>query len=290
MKPDFEKVVIVGVGLIGASLGIDLLRQKMARCIVGIGRSRANLLVARRKKAITHIFSGRLLEEAWKGADLIILATPVAAMDYYFKSLRQAAKKGYLKKRLVITDVGSTKAGILRSAHRSLGSCHIPFVGAHPIAGTENSRAKAAFSGLYKKKICVVTHEARTPLWAVRKVQGMWRGVGAHVKIMKASQHDILLAHCSHLPHMVAYSLVHALLAQPKALGLAGGGFRDFTRIASSDPEMWRDICVENQEALLQAIRHFEQKLSSLKTMIRKREGRLLSRYFEKAREVRRRI
>ena len=284
----FNKVVIVGVGLMGASLGMDLLRTKKVKTILGVGRKRANLNVAKRKKAITHIFSGKNLDNAWAGADLIILATPVAVIPHFMKSIAGAKKKGLLKDRVIVMDVGSTKGTIVQAARRHLAPNKITFLGAHPIAGTENSRAQAAFSGLYKGKVCILTPEKKTPRWALHKVGRLWRSVGSKIVTMTASRHDALLAHCSHLPHVVAYSLMHTLLVNPQALAMSGGGFRDFTRIASSDPEMWRDICLENQKAILEAMTHFEKKMSSFKRSIRKRDGRALYRLFEKAREVRR--
>jgi prephenate dehydrogenase len=287
----FDKVVIVGVGLMGASLGMNLLRHKKARSIVGVGRSRANLNTAKQKKAITDIFTGANLDAAWSEADLIVLATPVAAIDQYLKSIGQAAKKGLVRPKLVVTDVGSTKESIVKSAQRYLSPQKVAFVGAHPIAGTEQSRAQAAFHDLYKGKVCVLTPDnKKTPYWAAANVKRLWHTVGARTVTMTPRQHDQLLAHCSHLPHMVAYSLMHVILTQPKALPLIGGSFKDFTRIAASDPEMWRDISLENKRALLKAIQLFEKKLSVLKTAIKKGDGKALSRLFTQARHLRRQL
>ena len=281
----FNKVIIVGVGLIGGSLGMEILRRKLAPVVIGVGRSRANLKVALAKRAIRKGCSPQQFINQLAGADLIILATPVRSVAGYFSLLRSAARQGNLSADLIVTDVGSTKRGIVRQAERLLPA-EIPFVGGHPIAGTEHSGAQAAWLGLFRNKICILTPGNKTNRRAVKKITELWKAVGSQVITLSPEIHDARLGAVSHLPHMVAYALVHTVLRQPQALRLGGGGFRDFTRIAASDPVMWRDIGLENGAVIQKNIRALERELKVIKKMLARNEGEKLRRYFVGARKV----
>ena len=282
----FGNVIIVGVGLIGASIGMNLVKRRLADHVVGVGRGRANLNVAKRRRAIHQAWSVKDHRDLFRGArgaalkeaDLIILATPVKTAA---RILAAFPKRfiAQMKQGAVITDVGSTKRSIMKAAeHRIHGPVH--FVGAHPIAGTEQAGAQGADPELFKKCLTILTPGHGTPA-AQRKVKALWRALGSRVLTMPAGQHDRLLSLVSHLPHMNAYSLVQAV-GEPKEMAqLVAGGFRDITRIASSDPVMWRDICVDNADEILKAMRHFDEKWRQLKQAIRKKDGRALQRFFE---------
>ncbi|MBI5598985.1 MAG: prephenate dehydrogenase/arogenate dehydrogenase family protein [Deltaproteobacteria bacterium] len=285
-KPYFPKVAIIGVGLIGGSLAIALKEKKLCGSIVGVGRGLENLRAAKRLGLIDSF-----TRDAGKGvadADLVVVAVPVAGMA---KVIKQAA--AHLKKGCIVTDAGSVKGPVVKEAGRVMPE-GVFFVGGHPIAGTENSGAMAAFPGLFKGRKCILTPDKNTDKNALRKVAAMWRTAGSEVVLMSAARHDRVLAAVSHLPHMIAYTLVNTVSDMDvKGGGIAkysAGGFRDFTRIASSSPEMWRDICAANRDALIAAMERFGKRLKRLRDMIDTGDLSAVERDFSRAKRVRDRL
>lgn len=286
----FDKVLIIGTGLMGASLGMTLVQQRLAKEVVGVGRRAANLRTAKRRRAITHMLPIKRLSDLLNShhltdADLIILATPVRTIETFLQGLRPALIKK-MKRGAIVTDVGSTKQGIVKLAQRRCKD-GVHFVGGHPIAGTEFSGAAAARKDLFHDSVVVLTPSVTTNKVAVTKVRALWKQAGATVKTMSPRDHDHLLAVISHLPHMAAYSLVNTLRRPGHEGGMAAGGFRGTTRIASSDPVMWRDICLDNREELLRAMGRFEKEWQHIKRAIRKRDGVALQKFFTRGKKTR---
>ncbi len=277
-----QRLVIVGVGLIGGSLALALKQAGAVAEVVGVGRSQANLAEALRLGVIDRAAS---LEEAVPGADVVLLATPVAQME---SLLRQMAP--LLSGNTVITDGGSTKQDVIAAALAAIPE-HLPrFVPAHPIAGAEKSGASAASAALYQQRQVVLTPLPQTGVEAVNAVETMWQQTGAQVRQMSPQQHDAIFATVSHLPHLLAYALVSEVASRDNAAELfdfAASGFRDFTRIASSSPEMWRDIALANRTALLTELQAYQRKLAQLEALLEKADGNGLCELFSEAREAR---
>jgi prephenate dehydrogenase len=255
-----ERVAIIGVGLIGGSLGMALRRANAATEIVGAGRSEENLREALARGCVDRI-SGSA-REAVHDAGLVIIATTLGATERVLREIAPA-----LGPDAVLTDAGSVKGSVVAAARTILGNRFRNFVPGHPIAGTEHSGAAAAFAELYQNHRVVLTPLAETNASAVRTVQLMWETVGAQVCEMPVERHDAVLAATSHLPHMLAFSLMEALDRRADAetvFDFAAGGFRDFSRIASSNPEMWSDIALANKAALLEVCSAFETQFSLL--------------------------
>ncbi len=277
------KLVIFGVGLIGGSLALALKRRKAAARIVGVGRSRANLLAARRLGMIDEIATDPAL--AVQDADLVLLAVPLGQTAAV---LAQIAP--HLAMKTVVTDAGSTKRDVIAHAREFLGAAFARFVPAHPIAGTEKSGARAAFAGLYDGHRLIVTPEPETDARAVRMVSAVWKLAGMRVIAMPAADHDRVFALVSHLPHVLAYALVDQLAGYADAATLfrqTGSGFRDSTRIAGSSPEMWRDVCLANRDALLAGLDDYLEELGLLRGMIEAGDGKGLETRFAAARAAR---
>lgn len=275
----FSRVVIVGVGLIGGSLALSLKRAGVAGTVVGVGRSAASLEKAKQLGVIDEIAES--LADAAQGASLIVLCAPVAQNFALLHTLEPHLQPG-----TIVTDAGSTKSDVIMAAKTALGDKVAQFVPAHPIAGRELNGVQAALNDLYLGKkvvMCPLQENSRADVAAVR---AMWESTGADVHVMSAVQHDAVFAAVSHLPHVLSYALVAQVAnAEDAALKLdfAGGGFRDFTRIAASSPEMWRDICIANKEALLREIDTYEAVLGYLKTQIKAGDGDALERVFTRA-------
>jgi prephenate dehydrogenase len=282
----FNRLIIAGVGLIGGSLGLAARERGLVREVVGFGRTEANLKVALERKLISsYTFDPA---EAARGADLFLLAVPVEATQSTMEKFIPHLLPG-----CIITDAGSTKEQVVKTLEQVL-PLTLPCVGAHPIAGTEHSGAAAAFSTLFDKRLCILTPTARTDRNALAKVRALWEGVGMRVEEMDMRTHDQVLARVSHLPHMIAFSVMNAVLDTPVAsvdlLPYAGGAFSDLTRVAASPVEMWRDICTSNREALLSAITEFETALSHMKAAVANNNGEALSNAIERARGERQRL
>lgn len=277
-----EQITIVGVGLIGGSFALALRQAGVKAQFVGHGRSEATLQRACELGIIDRYSTS--LAEAVAGSDVVLLAIPVGASDAVFSGLA-----GSVAADTVITDAGSVKQSVIESARRLLPSPG-RFVPAHPIAGTEYSGVDAGFATLYQGKKLIITPLPETSDAAIRKVTGLWQKTGAIVENMDPLLHDEIFAATSHLPHLLAFALVETLCRMDKDDGLlryAAGGFSDFTRIASSDPVMWRDICLHNRESILLAIGGMQDGLSALIDAIKHEDGEKLQQIFQTAKDTR---
>jgi len=279
MSAVIKHLVVIGTGLIGGSVALALKRAAYVERVTGVGRGVANLEEAVRLGVIDDFSHD--IEQAVVDADMVLIAVPVAACDQVFASLSKALPEG-----AVVTDAGSTKQSVMASAAQHLTQCS-RFVPAHPIAGTEHSGAAAAFAELFEHKKCILTPDAHTDATALAQVQAMWQAVGADVSMMSAAEHDDILAAVSHLPHLAAFALVNAVGKHDHAFRFAAGGFRDFTRIASSSPEMWRDIAVCNQSAIVDKIDALQKELSVLRNALNDGDGDALLEKFRSAKQAR---
>jgi prephenate dehydrogenase len=277
------KLAVIGVGLIGGSFALALKQAKVAAHVVGVGRSAANLKLALERGAIDSIAADPAA--AARGADLVFLATPVS---YYPKILSSMS----LHSKAVVTDAGSTKRDVVAAARNALKEKIAQFVPGHPIAGAENSGVAAATPDLFRNRRVILTPLQENPVGAVRTVEQAWESCGARIARMTAEEHDSVLAAVSHLPHVLAFALVHDIAARENAAQLfsyAAGGFRDFTRIASSHPEMWRDICIANRDRLLAEIARYTREVDALKKILESAEPAALEKLFTEARDARQR-
>jgi len=278
-----EKLTIIGVGLIGGSMARALREEGLVREVVGCGRGRENLERAAELGVIDHYTHE--VSAAVTGADFVLVAVPLGAMAATF-----AAMKGHLSHETVVTDVGSAKASVVRDAEAAFGRLPPFFVPGHPIAGTERSGVDASFPELFRNRRVILTPLKGTAEAAVDRVEWAWRHCGAEVTRMSVEHHDEVLAATSHLPHMLAFGLVDALARMKEneeIFRYAAGGFRDFTRIASSNPVMWRDICIANQQALGDMLERFAEELADLAATIRQGDGAHLLEIFERAKAAR---
>ena len=278
-----RRLTLVGVGLIGGSLALALKRAGAVGEVIGHARNEANL----KKGVELGILDDYALDigEAVRGSDLVVVATPLGAIRAVFAGIAP-----HLADDAVITDVGSAKATVVADARAELGR-HFPrFVAGHPIAGTENSGVEAGFPELFRERKIILTPDPATEAGAIERVAAMWRATGAGVERMSVEHHDRVLAATSHLPHMLAFALVSHLSKmsdQDEIFEYAAGGFRDFTRIASSDPVMWRDVCLANGEALLELIDGFQQELGEVAEAIRDKNADALLEHFRTAKRTR---
>jgi len=283
-----KKLVIIGVGLIGGSFALALRKAGLVKHIVGLGRSRENLQRALELGILDEIADDFPL--ALKNADLVFLAIPVGQTA---KILAQIAS--HLESKTIITDAGSTKQDVIAAARSFLPGHLKNFVPGHPIAGTEQSGANAANANLFRDKNLILTPLDETNTNALECVKELWHGCGARVAEMKAYQHDEILAAISHLPHLLASTLMnHTFSSSTKdssddLLRFSGSGFRDFTRIAGSSPEMWRDICLANRELLLQQIDAYQNELTRMREILENSDGSALEKAFCDARVTRQR-
>jgi prephenate dehydrogenase len=279
------KVAVVGVGLIGGSFALALKQAGACDEVVGVGRDERNLRLALDRGAIDAIAAEPA--SAARGADLVLVATPVGGFERIFSELASALGAGTL-----VTDGGSTKRDVVAAARRALGARIGQFVPAHPIAGAEKSGIAAASAELYRGRRVVLTPLAENAPEAVERVSEAWRLCGARIARMDPEEHDAVLAAVSHLPHLLAFALVHEVAGRdnsPQLFSYAAGGFRDFTRIASSHPEMWRDICVANRDRLLEELKRYTGELSRVERLLASSDAAGLEALFAEAREARNR-
>lgn len=278
-----ERLAIIGVGLIGGSFARALRQAGAVRTIIGIDRDVANLQQAKSLGVVDEVCENPC--QGVRGADVVLLSVPVCSIPVAFQEITPSLEPG-----CIVTDGGSVKAGIVSSCERLLPQgCY--FIGGHPIAGTEHSGVAASFATLFRGKRCILTPTATTDAEALSVVSRLWEAAGADVCTMDAQRHDRIFAEISHLPHMVAYSLVHAVgtadAEGEDILSYTAGGFRDFTRIASSDPAMWRDIALMNRAALLASIDGFSSSLESLRASIEQGDSAGLADFFTLAKRFR---
>lgn len=274
-----KKLVIFGVGLIGGSVALALKKAGNSSQIVGVGRTHKSLKAALNLGVIDVANSN--IADALKDADIVLIATPVAQTPSILASI-----KPFLSSKTILTDAGSTKGDVLRCAEDILGTQFNQFIGGHPIAGAEKSGVTAATADLYANKNVVLTPTANTSKQTIDAVTQLWQTCGAKVSAMTAETHDSIFAAVSHLPHLLAFALVDDIAARRNAQQLfsfAASGFRDFTRIAGSHPEMWRDISLANKDALLNELTAYQAQILSLKTMLQNEDGTGLQALFERA-------
>ncbi|MCX7235813.1 MAG: prephenate dehydrogenase/arogenate dehydrogenase family protein [Burkholderiales bacterium] len=278
----FGVVSIVGVGLIGASLGLALKGAGVVREVIGVGRSSANLDQAKKMGAIDRVAD---LAEAVQSSQWIVLCVPVAQMRAIFTQLEP-----HLGSNTLITDAGSTKSDVILAAKEVLGKKVCQFVPAHPIAGGAQHGAAAARADLFQGKQTIICQLQENSAADVALVEEFWKVLGSNIKRISAVQHDAIYAAVSHLPHILSYALMASVLNSEDAeqkLGHAGAGFRDFTRIAASSPEMWRDICIANKQAILKELDQYLSVTGRLREMIAKEDAAGLEKVFQKASQAR---
>jgi prephenate dehydrogenase len=278
-----DKLAIIGVGLIGSSLSLALKEAGAVGQVIGFGRNQKNLARGVELGVLDDFTES--IEACVSDADVIVVAVPLGAMRAVFAELKQAIKKG-----AIITDVGSTKGSVVSAARDELGSAFTRFVPAHPIAGTEKSGVEAGFATLYQNRRVIITPLEQTDQDAISVIDEMWRYCGAIIEYLGVEHHDKVLAATSHLPHMLAFALVHYLSNlnnHEEIFRYAAGGFRDFTRIASSDPVMWRDVCVANGDAVVDLIEQYQQELDRVKAAISAGDADGLLKLFGRAKSER---
>ncbi len=282
--PQFPRIAIIGLGLIGSSIARGIKALGLAGELVATD---ASAEVRQRAREIP--LADRVAEtsaDAVKDADLVIACVPVGACGEVAKDIA-----AHLKAGAIVSDVGSVKSAVLREMAAHLPST-IDFVPAHPVAGTEHSGPDAGFAELFVNRWCILTPAPEAAPQAVERLKALWSALGANVEIMTAEHHDLVLAVTSHLPHLIAYTIVGTAdelegVTQSEVLKFSAGGFRDFTRIAASDPTMWRDVFLNNKDAVLEMLGAFQEDLSKLTRAIRRGDGDALFDHFTRTREIR---
>ena len=286
-KPLFDRLALIGVGLIGSSIARAARAQGAVRTIVATARTPATRTRAAELGLADQVVEGNAAAAA--GADLVILSIPVGQSGAVAKEIG-----GHLKAGAIVSDVGSVKGSVLRdmAPHFPAG---VHFVPAHPVAGTEYSGPDAGFPELFVNRWCILTPPESADPDAVERLAAFWRALGANVETMSAAHHDLVLAVTSHLPHLIAYTIVGTAdelsqVTRSEVLQFSAGGFRDFTRIAASDPTMWRDVFLANKEAVLEMLGRFNEDIASLTRAIRRGDGETLFNQFTRTRAIRRGI
>jgi cyclohexadieny/prephenate dehydrogenase len=286
-EPIFEEIGIIGVGLIGSSIARAVRRRNVARRIVVADKSQEAL---DRAKALGLGDEAKSdLARAASDADCVILCAPIGATKSIGAKIAPSLKPG-----TIVSDVGSVKAAVI-SALEPLLPAHARLVPAHPVAGTEQSGPDAGFATLFVNRWCILTPPEGVDQAAIGKIRAFWEALGSHVEIMSAAHHDLVLAITSHVPHLIAYNIVGTAaeleeVTRSEVIKFSAGGFRDFTRIAASDPTMWRDVFLHNKDAVLEMLGRFNEDLSALQRMIRRSDGEGLFDLFTRTRAIRRGI
>ncbi len=277
----FKKVAIIGVGLIGGSIGEAVRRKGLAGTVTGIGRRASSIKEARRRGAIDE---GTLdLKKGVRGADLVIIATPVCLIPVIAGKISPALKRG-----AIVTDVGSTKSLIVKAVEGCLPK-RVFFVGSHPLAGSEKRGVKFAEENLFKGTVVIMTKTKKTKEPAVRKLSRFWSALGVKRVVIKSpEEHDRIVAEISHLPHLAASALI--ISAGARSLEFASTGFKDTTRIAASDPDVWRDICITNKVNIVRSLDRYERCLGKLKKLIKDNKAEALRKEFAKSKAIREKL
>lgn len=287
MSQSYERVALIGLGLIASSMFWAIKRGGLAAEVTGFARSAETRDTARRIGLCDRVCD--TLAEAVEGADLIVLAVPIGAMEQV--ALDMAA---HLKPGATVTDVGSVKRAVVTAVRPHLPA-GVHFVPAHPLAGTEHSGPESGFAALFDNRWCLLVPEPDTDVGAVARLEAFWQSIGANVEVMEADHHDLVLAVTSHAPHLIAYTMVGVAddlrrVTDSEVIKYSAAGFRDFTRIAASDPTMWRDVFLTNKDATLEILGRFTEELFALQRAIRTGDGDLLHDYFTRTRAIRRGI
>jgi cyclohexadieny/prephenate dehydrogenase len=285
--PFYERVALIGIGLIGSSLSHAMRRrgEGLAGTIVGHARSAETRATALRLKLVSEVYD--TAADAVRNADLVIMCTPVGACGAVAQEIGPHLKRG-----ATLTDVGSVKGSIVRDCGPFIPE-GVHFIPGHPIAGTEHSGPEAGFATLFDGRWCILTPEPGVDTDAIAKLRQFWEACGSNVDIMLPDHHDLVLAITSHVPHLIAYNIVNTAahlekVTDSEVIKFSAGGFRDFTRIAASDPTMWRDVFLSNKEAVLEMLGRFSEDLTDLQRAIRYGDGERLFNLFTEARAVRR--
>ena len=283
----FERVALIGVGLIGSSLARRIKRDRLASHVVANARTRATLDKATELGIVDSVAVDTA--QAVRGADLVVICSPLST----YRAIGEAIAT-HLREGAIVSDVGSVKGMVLHNLRPTVPA-HAHLVPAHPVAGTEYSGPEAGFADLFDGHWCIVTPDENTDPNAVGLVSELWRRAGMRVEIMDAAHHDLVLAVTSHLPHLIAYNIVGTAddletVTESEVIKYAAGGFRDFTRIAASDPVMWRDVFLNNREAVLEILGRFTEDLAALQRAIRWGDGDALYDLFVRTRGIRRGI
>ncbi len=285
-SPAPGKLIVVGTGLIGGSFALALKNAGEVGSVVGVGRSRDNLDQALRRAIVDRAYT---LDEAWTAeladAAFVLLATPVGEMPALF-----AAIAPHLGRATIVTDAGSTKQDVIVAARAALGAAFPRFVPGHPIAGSERSGAAAASVSLFRGRQVVLAPLPETDSNAIDRVRECWTRCGGIVSLLSPERHDALLSAVSHLPHLLAFALIGELADRPDAADywrVAGAGLRDFTRLAESHPDMWRDICIANEARLRADLTAYRRQLERIDAMLARGDGAALGRLFARSRDAR---
>ena len=286
-KSKFNNIAIIGLGLIGSSLALAIKKHKIAGSTTGYARSTKTRQIAKKIKLVSRVET--TLEKTVKNADLVIICTPLSSYKKLFSSI-----KPHLKKSTIITDVGSAKTKVMADVKKII-SGEFDFIPAHPIAGTEKSGPEAGFAELFINRWCIITPYKDANKKNITIVKKFWEKIGSSVEIMSPEHHDRVLAITSHLPHLIAYNIVNTAadletVTKSDVIKYSASGFRDFTRIASSDPTMWRDIFINNKEAVLEMIGRFSEDLSVLQKAVRWNDEDTLFKIFSGTRKIRKKI
>jgi prephenate dehydrogenase len=282
-RVQFRKITIIGVGLLGGSIGLAVKRRKLAREVAGFVRRTASLKDCEKAGALDYATTDLLA--AVSDADLVILCTPLAQMRVVTEQFLPALKRG-----TIVTDVGSVKADVVRELETLVAKAGAHFIGSHPMAGGEKMGVLASRADLYANALCVATPTKKSNATALRKVEQFWKSLGARTLRLDAAKHDLLVSRTSHLPHVVAAGLASLILEpkQPKEQStLCATGFRDTTRIASGSPEMWRDIALANRKNVAQSVEAFIGELKKFQTVLKKGDAKAVGKFFATAKERR---
>ncbi len=283
----FERIALIGIGLIGSSIARDIKELGLAREVVVSTRSEETLKRAEELELGTSYTTS--VADAVREADLVIVSVPVGASEDVAKQIAPHSKAG-----AIVTDVGSTKASVIAQMAPHMPQ-HVHFIPGHPLAGTEKSGPDAGFAGLFRDRWCIFTPLPGTDAAALDRLKGFWLALGSRVDEMDPEHHDKVLAIVSHLPHIIAYNIVGtaddlSTVTESEVIKYSASGFRDFTRLAASDPTMWRDICLHNKDAILEMLARFSEDLAYLQRAIRWGEGDKLFELFSRTRDIRRSI
>ena len=283
---DFNHIALVGLGLIASSIALNLKSKKNRIKITGYSRTKKTREEARKINFCTVCDN---YEDCIKEANLVILCVPVGAMGDTMGKIAP-----YLSKSAIVTDVGSVKESVILEVQKKLPK-GVFFVPAHPLAGTENSGPSAGFASLFENRWCILTPSKNVPIEIIKKVKFFWEELGSNVVEMDAKHHDLVLSVTSHAPHLIAFTMVgvadeFSKVTNSEVINYSAAGFRDFTRLAASDPIMWRDIFLNNKDAALEILGRFTEELFTLQKAIRKKDGKYLLKYFERTRKIRRSI
>ena len=282
----FDHIALVGLGLIASSIALNIKSKKNRIKITGYSRTKKTREEARKINFCTVCDN---YEDCIKEANLVILCVPVGAMGDTMEKITP-----YLSKSAIVTDVGSVKESVILEVQKKLPK-GVFFVPAHPLAGTENSGPSAGFASLFENRWCILTPSKNVPIEIIKKVKFFWEELGSNVVEMDAKHHDLVLSVTSHAPHLIAFTMVgvadeFSKVTNSEVINYSAAGFRDFTRLAASDPIMWRDIFLNNKDAALEILGRFTEELFTLQKAIRKKDGEYLLKYFERTRKIRRSI